>query len=163
MGRDLRGRASFTRSTVTDTVARLSRPLDRLSLSLFSTCTYMYIYMCIEYIYIYSSTLFEVCITPSLSWHEIRLCLMTPGRMVIARGSRRGKISFFLAFCAPSTRCQCTLYTVAVIRGGGGVNWKWWWNGQNLALRNRSAIVGLNEKDDPSNESSERLRKGKLS
>lgn len=37
MGRDLRGRASFTRSTVTDTVARLSRPLDRLAI-LQSTC-----------------------------------------------------------------------------------------------------------------------------
>lgn len=55
MGRDLRGRASFTRSTVTDTVARLSRPLDRLSLSLVilqATCTYMYVYT--EYIYILS-------------------------------------------------------------------------------------------------------------
>lgn len=68
MGRDLRGRASFTRSTVTDTVARLSRPLDRLSLSLSilqATCTYMCVHIYTEYVYIH----------PPGSVHHLRYAL----------------------------------------------------------------------------------------
>lgn len=136
MGRDLRGRASFTRSTVTDTVARLSRPLDRLSLSLVilqATCTYMYVYT--EYIYIYSPILHEECTTP-LSWHEIRKWTTTmPGNDTSPNGNRereqKRRWKRNLLFFSLSVRLVLgvnVLYIVAVIGGGrggggGGANW----------------------------------------
>lgn len=134
MGRDLRGRASFTRSTVTDTVARLSRPLDRLSLSRYSP-SYLYIYVRIYRIYIYSPILHEECTTP-LSWHEIRNWTTTmPGNDTSPNGNRereqkrrwkRNRLFFSL-----SVRLVLgvnVLYIVAVIGGGrggggGGANW----------------------------------------
>lgn len=134
MGRDLRGRASFTRSTVTDTVARLSRPLDRLSLSLSRySPSYLYIYVRIYRIYIYSPILHEECTTP-LSWHEIRKWTTTmPGNDTSPNGNRereqKRRWKRNLLFFSLSVRLVLgvnVLYIVAVIgggRGGGGANW----------------------------------------
>lgn len=136
MGRDLRGRASFTRSTVTDTVARLSRPLDRLSLSLslFSKLP-VHIYTEYIYIYIYSPILHEECTTP-LSWHEIRNWTTTmPGNDTSPNGNRereqKRRWKRNLLFFSLSVRLVLgvnVLYIVAVIGGGrggggGGANW----------------------------------------
>lgn len=92
----------------------------------------------------YIFTLLEVCIiyTPCLCGIEDTkpdndyALVMTPRE-------REKKSAFFPSL----TRCQCTLYTVEEAET---TMMKW------TESRNRSAIVGLNEEDDPWNESSQR-------